>query len=158
MTTSQTPTVVEKVHLICIDSRSNTYKFYDIALLKYGDDLYQAVGYNGRIKGEPSDPQNGVARPQSPGPVSYRRARGHFDALERDKRREYEENPYKPRYYASATTQRTTSSRGTPTPTPAATTGTRASAATTRARPTTPAPPQKQEDDEKADRLDSLEF
>src|SRR5438105_1279869 len=102
MTTSRTPTVVEKVHLICIDSRSNTYKFYDIELLDYGGGRYQAVGYNGRIKGSPADPQNGKARPQSNQPVSYAAARVHFDALERDKRREYEENPYKPRYYAGA--------------------------------------------------------
>src|SRR5215210_6146928 len=97
MTTNQTPVVVERVHLICTEG---AYKFYNIELLKYGDDLYQAVGYNGRIVGEPSDPQNGKPRPQSPGPVSYRLARSHFDALEKDKRREYRDNPYKPRYVA----------------------------------------------------------
>ena len=97
MTINQTPVVVERVHLICTEG---AYKFYDIELLQHGEDLYQAVGYNGRIIGEPSDPQNGKPRPQSPGPVPYAEARRHFDALEKDKRREYRDNPHKPRYVA----------------------------------------------------------
>jgi hypothetical protein len=97
MTTNRTPVVVERVHLICTEG---SYKFYDIELLRFGEDLYQAVGYNGRIVGEPSDPQSGKPRPQSLGPVSYAEARLHFDALEKSKRREYSDNPHKPRYVA----------------------------------------------------------
>lgn len=148
MSTNQTPVVVERVHLIC--TGGNSYKFYDIVLLKFSDDLYQAVGYNGRIKGEPSDPQNGIARPQSPGPVSYRLARSQFDALERDKRREYRDNPYKPRYYGDTTTRQSAA--------PAPARSERAATPASRPRPT-PSPAQTQEaDDEKTDRLDSLEF
>ena len=148
MTTNQTPVVVERVHLICTEGSS--YKFYDIVLLRFDGDLYQAVGYNGRIKGEPSDPQNGIARPQSPGPVSYRLARGHFDALERDKRREYRDNPYKPRYYGGTTTRQAAA--------PAPARSDRAATLPRQPRPTPPPTPTQESDDEKTDRLDSLEF
>jgi hypothetical protein len=148
MTTNQSPTVVERVHLIC--TRGNSYKFYDIELLRFGEDLYQAVGYNGRIKGSPADPQSGIPRPQSPGPVSYRIARSQFDALESDKLREYEENPYKPRYYGGTTARQ-----------PAATAparGERAATPPSQPRHTPPPAPAQEADDEKTDRLDSLEF
>lgn len=103
MAANQTPTVIEKVHLICTDRGS--YKFYDIELLDYGDGTYKCVGYNGAIAGHPSEPQTGTPRPQSATPVSLEEARKHFEKLERSKRKEYRDNPDKPRYVAGSSGQ-----------------------------------------------------